>query len=364
LDPNTTPPEVLLVTLTETVYAYRLRSQSRLDVAFTPPANYPWFEHVEVWVSTDNANWNHQFNAKEDFSIDPVEEGKTYFVKLVTVNVFGTKIEFSIAPKYSKFIDGKSDTVPSSLAGLQAVITETALNLYADRLTDDDIELYEYRLGVTWSGAVFLASQRAPNLSLNGVKPGTHTIWANTFGSNGLYGDSPVSITVTIPDRRGWTASSTFTATTAGTYSTAIDYLYNSSHYIQANHTSGLAGSFASTIFDTTTSKQYLAYITADLTVIGTGSLWSDLLPTTATLWSESLTTSRTWSEAFAPDAAPAITMKLQYGDTTALGSTLERLEILSGIITGRYFKAVVNIVDPQPSIYGIVQLPVLKLAT
>jgi hypothetical protein len=185
------------------------------------------------------------------------------------------------------------------------------------------------------------------------------------MGSNGLYGDTPVSITVTITERRGWTAASTFVCTTAGTYSSAIDYLYNSSHYIQVSHAAtNLTGAYASTIFDTTTSKQYLAYITADLTVIGTGSLWSDLLPNSSVLWSESLTTSRTWSEAFAPDAAPAITMKLQYGNTTELGSTLDRLEILSGIVTGRYFKAVVNIIDPQPSIYGIVQLPTIKLAT
>ena len=176
----------------------------------------------------------------------------------------------------------------------------------------------------------------------------------------------PVSVSVTVPDPpRGYVVGATLTATTAGTYSTATDYLYNTSHYIQVTHsTAGLTGSYASTIFDASTSKQWLAYMQADFTVIGTGSLWSDLLPTTATLWSEALTTSRTWSEAFAPDAAPAVRMKINYGDTTALGSTLERMEILSGLVTGRYFKSIVSITDPQPSIYGIVQLPVLKLAT
>jgi hypothetical protein len=354
------------VTLTETVYSYRLRSQSRLDVAFAPPANYPWFDHVEVWVSTDAVNWAHQFNARDDFAIDPVEEGQTYYIRLVTVNIFGTKIEFTSAPSYSKLIDGKSDSVPSSPTGITAILQGWALNLYGDRLTDDDIELYEYRLGVAWNSAVFLAAQRSPNLSLNGVKPGTHTFWLNSLGTNGLYGDTPVSVSVTVPDPpRGYVVGATLTGTTAGTYSTATDYLYNTSHYIQVTHsTAGLTGSYASTIFDASTSKQWLAYMQADFTVIGTGSLWSDLLPTTATLWSEALTTSRTWSEAFAPDAAPAVRMKINYGDTTALGSTLERMEILSGLVTGRYFRSIVSITDPQPSIYGIVQLPVLKLAT
>jgi hypothetical protein len=175
-----------------------------------------------------------------------------------------------------------------------------------------------------------------------------------------------VSVSVTVPDPpRGYVVGSTFTATTAGTYSTAIDYLYNSSHYIQVAHTTaGLVGSYASTIFDASTSKQWLAYMSADFTVIGTGSLWSDLLPTTATIWSASLTTVRTWDDAFSPEYAPAVRMKINYGDTTALGSTLERMEILSGLVTGRYFRSIVAITDPQPSIYGIVQLPVLKLAT
>jgi hypothetical protein len=147
LDPSAPPPEVSNVVLTETVYAYRLRSGSRLDVTFDLPANYPWFEHVEVWTSQDNTTWAHQFNARESFSIDPVEEGKTYYVKLVSCNVFGTRARFSSAPSYSKYIDGKSDTAPTSLSSLTAVLQGWALNLYADRLSDDDIEVYEYRLG-------------------------------------------------------------------------------------------------------------------------------------------------------------------------------------------------------------------------
>jgi hypothetical protein len=366
LNPNTPPPEVTGVTITETVYEFRLRSQSRIDVTFTAPADYPWLEHVEVWVSQDNATWTHQFNTKSSFSIDPVEEGVTYYIKLITVNIFGTRDDFDSAPIFSKLIDGKSDSIPSSLSSLTAIITGTALNLYADRLTtESDIELYEFRMGASWSGGIFLSAVRAPNLSLNGVKPGAHTIWANTLGTNGLYGDTPRSVSVVVPDPpRGWTVASTFEGTTAGACFDSTVYLYNSSNYIKVNHSSALTGSWESTIFDTSTAKEYLAYITSDYTVIGTGSLWSDIFPTTATKWSDVFTVSKTWADAFAPEQAPQIRMKLNYGNTTALGSTIERLEILSGLVTGRYFKSVISIIDPQPSIYGIVQLPTLKLAT
>jgi hypothetical protein len=51
-------------------------------------------------------------------------------------------------------------------------------------------------------------------MSLKGVKPGSHTFWANTLGNNGLYGETPRSATVTLKDPPdGWTVQAGETVT-------------------------------------------------------------------------------------------------------------------------------------------------------
>jgi hypothetical protein len=106
------------------------------------------------------------------------------------------------------------------LAALYAIHNQNTINLWADRLSDDDIEAYEFRTGTSWNVGVFLASLRSPNFSLSGVKPGQHTFFANTLGNNGLYGTSPQSATITLQDppdgynqaqNRRWTVQNTQT---------------------------------------------------------------------------------------------------------------------------------------------------------
>jgi len=198
-DPNTEPPNVTNITLTETTYNYRLRTFTRLDVSFSFAEDYPWLRHVEVWISFDNNSWEHLFNVTDNFFIDPVEEGETYYIKLITVSIWGVKSSGNVV---SQSITGYNDA-PESVSYLTASVNQNNINLWAPRVNDPDVELYEFRVGAAWNSAIHLASLRSPNKSLTGVKPpleGGYTFWVNTLGNNGLYGNTPQSATVSQSD--------------------------------------------------------------------------------------------------------------------------------------------------------------------
>jgi hypothetical protein len=199
-DPTGEPPSVTNVSIEEEVYAFRLRSASRLRIIFTPP-DYVWFSHVEIWQSFDNVNWVFLFDVQDDFQVDNVEEGQMYYFRLKVVSIYNKKQQDNNDYKVSKLVTGKSSALPPSLTTLSIIVgRNNAITIYSQKLTSEDIELYEFRLGSTYTGAIWLASLISPNLSFNQVKPGSHTFYCNTLGTNGLYGASPVSAAITLPD--------------------------------------------------------------------------------------------------------------------------------------------------------------------
>jgi hypothetical protein len=150
-------------------------------------------------MSLDNSNWEHQFNVTGDFQIEFVEEGATYYLKFITVSIWETKRTDGNAYVASLTIEGLT-AAPDSLASLSLLANGNAINLWSAKVADADVELYVFRLGTSWSGSIFLAALRSPNLSLVGVKPGNHTFFANTLGNNGVYGATPRSQSVVLQD--------------------------------------------------------------------------------------------------------------------------------------------------------------------
>lgn len=212
--PNRFEPALISnASVTEEVYNYRLRSLSRLNVSFTVPDTQPWFKHVEVWVSTNGdveANYTHQFNAINNFTIDPAQEGNTYWIILRTVNIHEAKQDLAAATKLSELVDGKSNDPPTSPSPLTAIASVNSIFLTSEKVNDPDIEVYEFRLGSQWSGGIHLTAKRSPTESISSVKPGIHTFTMNTKGTNGLYGVTPVSAQAIIPSPKGWTTYQTF----------------------------------------------------------------------------------------------------------------------------------------------------------
>jgi len=500
-DRNAEPPSVEDASMTEETYDYRGRTFTRLLISFALPSNYPWFDHVDVYISSDDATYDFLYPVNTDFAIENVEEGRDYFVRLKTVSIWKTKQADANDPKLHKLVQGYAD-VPESLGSLEVVVNASTVNLYSSKVSDTDIELYEFRLGSSWAGAIFLAALRAPNYSLYGVKPGSHTFMANTLSNNDEYGDTPKFKSVILIDPPdGWTVQDTdaisnlivnfdmeldsnwsdynsptanvrssdqkhsdtysrkftsdgandgiksdvFTSVNSAKYGLSIwvypddatkvgvkvrtgddsgwaydteqgltqdawneivitysegaatggagaylviedasgdtgdwyvddacllrgDFtdnmqpvLYGGEAYMKCAHTSDVvAGTFVSEIFDLGSSGRYLAYCLAEIAVTGTGTTWGDKFPSPTT-WAQGNADTLSWNEIFQLSAGPSVQITLKYGDTSPPTSEVTRMEILSAIVTGRYYQIEITITDPNVNVNALIEAFTLK---
>ncbi len=363
-DPQEEPPGVANVTVAEELYSYRLRSFTRLKVSFDPPAGYPWYDYAEVWLSYDDIEWKYLFPAVSTFQIDPVEEGVRYYLRIKAVNKRGVKQRDANDYKVSRQIQGKT-AAPASVGALQAIVNSNAVNLYADKVSDSDVELYEFRLGPSWTGAIFLAALRNPNLSLYGVKPGAHTFWINTLSNNGTYGTAPRSYTVVIPDPpHGWTVQGTASCDySAGTHNNTELTSYSGENYLKCSHAGGvLTGTYLSPVYDLGSNASRLIYIQAQIVVTGVGTTWDDVFPVGA-LWTVADLT-RPWTEIFELPAGPTVRMTLIHGEGSPPAAEVERMEILGTMVTARYIQVEIEITDPGAEVNAMVQALTIKRCT
>jgi len=544
-DPSNAPLKVSNVRVTEINYKERLRRRTRLLIEFDNPINYPYFNYVEVWINREDlwtastayiidnyvrygskryrcilahtsaaadtpgtgVNWatywveisyEMLFISREDFEIDPVEELKTYYIRLKTVTIWNSKTSDTNDYNIVHTVGGYT-SLPGDLGILYAIINQNAVLVYADKVTDSDIELYEFRLGTSWSAGLFLAALRSPNLSLVGCKPGTHSFLANTLSNNGLYGENAVTAAITLPDPpKDWGLSETGTISNLvtngdteddanwadvaagigsrsavqahqgtfsrkfvsigagdgqqsdafttvngatygvnlwvypddtgrvqvkvrsgdnstdqfdaefggltqdawneinfyytegggtggagafitiydkagdtgdwyfddvciirGTFSNTQCYLYNGDPFIRC--ISGvLTGTYTTHIFDWGASSSYMVYEIGDLVVVGGGTDWGSIIPSPTT-WANIGLDTRTWVQVFSLTTAPSVSMVLKYGIATPPANEVAKMEILSTIVTGRYYQLEITITDPSININALVEAPVIK---
>jgi hypothetical protein len=212
------PFPVKIASVTEELIAYRDRRFTRLTVDFTPPEDYVWFDHVEAWVSLGEAHptvedafvWNFYGKVDTDFNIDNALEGQTYYIAFRVVNEWGVKTSPDFDRDTNPVWNDKTYVItkpilghieqPDSLTYLDIIVNDNAINIYSSIVDDDDVFVYELRLGGAWTGGIFLMSNETPNFSFKGVKPGTHSFYSNTKANNGLYGTTPQGASVSMPD--------------------------------------------------------------------------------------------------------------------------------------------------------------------
>lgn len=360
-DPKAEPPSVSNVSITEETYAYRDRTYTRLQVTFDEPVNYAWFHHIEVYLSYDNSVWKHLFDAVNDFNVDNVEEGAHYYIRLKTVNIWGAEQLDAHDFRIDLVVAGLT-AAPTSLTALIAIVNQTSVNLYASGFDSEDTPFCEFRLGSTWSGGVFLARQSYGNLSLSGVKPGSHSFAANTVGNNGEYGGTVRTVTAeTIklpPD--GW---SNFTGGpidfSLGTHSNTERITSGAyTDYMKCSHTSGnLTGTWTSPEWDLTAEKRFLMYHLGEIVVVGAGTDWDTRAPSGSTDWDDINADTQAWNQLFSLTEASQVTIKWKYGNTSgSLTGAIEHAEILSGIATARYWQLEITITDPSDTVTACVE--------
>lgn len=366
-DPNTEPDGVANGVLEEETYWYRLTSYSKLKVDFDEPPDYAWYDHVEVWmantVSGLDADFKHQFDTTTSFEIDPVEESQLYWIKLRSVNTWGVKQTLANAVKLYTSIEGKSNTTPESLTYLSVIVNDNTINFYSGKLDDPDIEVYEFRLGGTWSSGVFLAAVRSPNYCITGVKPGVFDFSANTKGTNTLYGVTPQVASAIIFEPKGWTLYDDTTntddfSTISGT--NVERTLYSGDYYLKCSHTDGvLTGTYYSPEFDLGVGNEdvYYTYIESSTIVTGAGTTWGSVTSSGTDTWEDIDATNKTWNELFETSGAARLDIELYHKKVvTDDWSIAKKMEICSTVVDARYFQIKITITDPLPGVTALLE--------
>jgi hypothetical protein len=140
-----------------------------------------------------------------------------------------------------------------------------------------------------------------------------------------------------------------------GWHNNTTQTTYGGAAYLRCAHVDGdLNGTYVSKIYDRGSSARYMVYILAAVVVSGGGTTWGDIAPAPMT-WS-AVNVYRTWGEIFNMTASPQVKMRLKYGDTSPPSNIVEKLEILTAIVTGRYFQVEIEITDPSDEIAALVE--------
>ena len=138
---------------------------------------------------------------------------------------------------------------------------------------------------------------------------------------------------------------------------------YNATDYLRCRHQDGrLDGVYTSPIFDIGSADRYLVYVVgqdpaeADIVVVGTGTTWDSQVPVPNT-WNDINASTNTWTNIFSLDQGPSVTMRIYYGQTSPPTNYVDKMEILSAIVTNaRYLQVQITITDPGLEIYAYVE--------
>ena len=383
------PPPIRDAYVVEEVYHYRGRSFVRLNVFYSLPEAYPWFSHVDVYVAyTDprvrppqpppsEGDYIFRFSATDSFQLDPIGENLEYWIRFNTVSTYGIKQPDDEAYRLRHRVKGVDAQFPPCPTYLRVAVNMTSVDLISPEVIGPDIDGYEVRMGSEWDQSVFLAFNSSPAISFSGVKPGEHKFWLNTKHKNGLYCQHPVSYTAIVEEEPpgshifynevlDYTDGTLTNMTVTGTYPNQSLFCshVNSDRY----------GKFESDEIDTTNlnvEDKMLAMLLFPFSVTGGAITWNALAPP-GTDWEEfayDVDEERwqTWNEILGYSGyrgAAVLDVSLDYSENPGGPyKTVGRLELVTGIVTGRYVKVRIEIVDYSLSSYLTLGPSTLKTA-
>jgi hypothetical protein len=344
------------VVLSEEVYFYRKRSYTRLKVTFDPPPPevYPQWEFADIYVKIGDGDWKFMTSAVSSYQIDPVEEGVSYAIALISVSIFGSKQAFDDGVQVSKIIVGKTG-IPGDITGFNAVASADTVTLFADELNEPDIAGYEVRLGAAWLGSPVVGFNETPNFRFVGVKPsptaGFHQFWIAARSNNGNYSENPASTIVIVFPPPNYSTKNSWSWDFAGigTHDNTEFYDNSGNATLKCSHTGGvLTGKWTSPEYDLGSVKKVRVWGDFVTELIGGGGTWAALFTGTMT-WSEVGIENKRWNNILTPAVAGSISVKLMWGITSgSLTESVNKLEILSPEIEARYVQIEVTLTDPN----------------
>jgi hypothetical protein len=350
--PFSTVPPVINVSSSEEQYTYRERTFTRWKINFDKPAaeDYPFWECAEIHLKIGSGDWKYMTRSGGDYQVDPVEEGETYYCRMVSVSIFGTKQAFADGYTISRVIIGKTE-LPSDLSSLTAIAAGDTVNIYANNISDNDVSVYELRLGDAWDGGLYIASNESPNFRLVGVRPGTHPFWCKAKDNSGNYSENAVSAVVEVfyPPSYADVDTWAWDYDAIGTHDNTEHTTYSGSDALKCSHTDDvLTGTWLSPEYDFGSKIKVRVWGDFLSAFASSDGYWEDVVPVADT-WEDLVGSTTRWSDFLAIVAAGNISAKLYWGDTTgSLTNSADKLEILGIEIEARYVQVEITITDPD----------------
>lgn len=344
------------------------------DIA-PPPTTWEDLTKLVTWEDIfkdpEEDDYRLLFSASDNFQVDPVEENATYYLKFVSVSTFGVKQEFVDAPEIIHKVLGVSKEYAPDPSYFWSVQNQTSVDLTSTKFTDPDISGYEMRLSgnkvdpmETWGGSIFLSFRSSPDVSYSGVKPGEHKFWLSPRHKNQNYCLNQATTVVELEDPPPGSHNFFTKPLDYADAGATIDNLIITGTYpdqtLNVDHSGGLLyGFYQSEVIDTDPDESNpdgtsLAYLLFKFSqeVIGSGvSTWENLAPPPTT-WEDIVPPPTTWTDLFGDDdpyaqEAARIDVSFEYSNSaTGPFETVNRMELLSAIIEGRYVKIKIEITD------------------
>ena len=360
-DPSAAVPNVVNVSQSEELYDERKRSRVRWIVDFEgpDPADYPWWSHAEIYLKIGEAgDWKYQTTSQGGYMVDPVQEGETYFLKMRSVSIYGTKEDINAAYSVSKTIQGKT-AAPSDMTTLTAVVVNDSVNVVGDEVSDADIFGYEFRLSgqgnSAWEGAFFLEVNSKPTFSRSGMRSGSFRIFCSPLDTSGYYSDNPVSQTFSLDDPKGYSLLQTedIDQDDAGdSFDNCEMYDQGAGDYaLRVTHGGGLAGTYTSREIDLGAVRAVRVQGDFLLTMISASATWAALWPADNAWNTRDM--SKPWSFHYGLTEAANISATLKWGTSSGVyPNEADLFHLLAVESLGRYFQVEITITDPNEDTY------------
>ncbi|MCG8638490.1 MAG: phage tail protein [Desulfobacterales bacterium] len=344
------PEAVINVSHFEEMYTVRGRSFTRWKIEFDLPdkAVDPFVEYADVELKIGSGEYEFKTRSEGGYTVDPVEEGETYYLRLRTVRFDGRRQPLNNATIVSRSIVGL-DSSPTDLFSMTAAANGDSISIFANPVPDSDIDGYEVRLGDAWDGAIFISYNKNCSLRLNGVRPGTHTFWMSPRDNAGKYSANPVSATCKVFRPPGYTRLPTYGSWAwdfrAGTFSNTEYTTVGGRPALRCSHTGDvLTGTWTSPKMDLNAVED--VRIWGDfLTVFKSSSTsWAGVAPAGVS-WNDLGTGS--WNEIFRPTEAGRVEATLYYSTDNVAFRSVSFFQVLCAEVSARYIYVTVTLTDP-----------------
>lgn len=200
---NDVPATPTGLTLSESLYTQQAQVRAKVNVGWLEVSGV--YKYFVEWRK-DLGNWIRLETQNTDIEILDITPG-TFDVRVYSSNPGGV---------VSGYVEGSLSALgktapPADVAGFISVIDPSlGVTLTWTPVSDIDIDVYEVRIGVSWSAGTLVGQVKGSTLKVGVIQVGSLTYWVKALDTSGVYSTTAASTVVTIVGAAAPTVTSTF----------------------------------------------------------------------------------------------------------------------------------------------------------